>query len=198
MDILVEKLNKSYGYKLVLRDFTATFKEGSVNFITGQSGIGKTTLIRILMGLEEYQSGSISGLDDKRISAVFQEDCLCDSLSLYKNLAMVVDGDLEKNSELASLLDLFGLASYGHKRVASLSGGMKRRLAIVRALVYPHELMIMDEPFKGLDQENKARVMERVGHYLKGKTAIIVTHDMREIDFFRSMKGLTISEIDLK
>ena len=198
MDILMEKINKSYGDKEVLRDFTTKFEEGTVTFITGESGIGKTSIIRILMGLEGYQSGSISGLEGKEISVVFQDDCLCDKLSLDKNLSMVIDGQQVKEQYLDRLLGIFGLEGYRHKRVAELSGGMKRRLAILRAILYPHNLMIMDEPFKGLDEENKKLVMGQVGKSLVGKTAIIVTHDKTEIDFFRSIEGLIIREIDIK
>lgn len=198
MDILMEKINKSYGDKEVLRDFTTKFEEGTVTFITGESGIGKTSIIRILMGLEGYQSGRISGLEGKEISVVFQDDCLCDKLSLDKNLSMVIDGQQVKEQYLDRLLGIFGLEGYRHKRVAELSGGMKRRLAILRAILYPHNLMIMDEPFKGLDEENKKLVMGQVGKSLVGKTAIIVTHDKTEIDFFRSIEGLKIREIDIK
>lgn len=198
MDILMEKINKSYGDKEVLRDFTTKFEEGTVTFITGESGIGKTSIIRILMGLEGYQSGSIRGLEGKEISVVFQDDCLCDKLSLDKNLSMVLDGQQDKEQDLDRLLDLFGLEGYRYKRVAELSGGMKRRLAILRAILYPHNLMILDEPFKGLDEENKKLVMGQVGKSLVGKTAIIVTHDKTEIDFFRSIEGLIIREIDIK
>ena len=198
MDILMEKINKSYGDKEVLRDFTTKFEEGTVTFITGESGIGKTSIIRILMGLESYQSGRISGLEGKKISVVFQDDCLCDKLSLDKNLSMVIDGQQGKEQDLDRLLDLFGLEGYRYKRVAELSGGMKRRLAILRAILYPHNLMILDEPFKGLDEENKKLVMGQVGKSLVGKTAIIVTHDKTEIDFFRSIEGLIIREIDIK
>jgi ABC transporter, ATP-binding protein len=198
MDILMEKINKSYGDKEVLRDFTTKFEEGTVTFITGESGIGKTSIIRILMGLESYQSGRISGLEGKKISVVFQDDCLCDKLSLDKNLSMVIDGQQGKEQDLDRLLDLFGLEGYRHKMVAELSGGMKRRLAILRAILYPLNLMILDEPFKGLDEENKKLVMGQVGKSLVGKTAIIVTHDKTEIDFFRSIEGLIIREIDIK
>lgn len=198
MDILMEKINKSYGDKEVLRDFTTKFEEGTVTFITGESGIGKTSIIRILMGLEGYQSGSIRGLEDKEISVVFQDDCLCDKLSLDKNLRIVIDGQQDKEQDLDRLLDLFGLEGYRYKRVAELSGGMKRRLAILRAILYPHNLMILDEPFKGLDEENKKLVMVQLAKGLVDKTAIIVTHDKTEIDFFRSIEGLKIREIDMK
>ena len=198
MDILMEKINKSYGDKEVLRDFTTKFEEGTVTFITGESGIGKTSIIRILMGLEGYQSGSISGLEGKEISVVFQDDCLCDKLSLDKNLSMVIDGQQVKEQYLDRLLGIFGLEGYRHKRVAELSGGMKRRLAILRAILYPHNLMILDEPFKGLDEENKKLVMGQLAKGLVDKTAIIVTHDKTEIDFFRSIEGLKIREIDIK
>ena len=198
MDILMEKINKSYGDKEVLRDFTTKFEEGTVTFITGESGIGKTSIIRILMGLESYQSGRISGLEGKKISVVFQDDCLCDKLSLDKNLSMVIDGQQGKEQDLDRLLDLFGLEGYRYKRVAELSGGMKRRLAILRAILYPHNLMILDEPFKGLDEENKKLVMGQLAKGMVDKTAIIVTHDKTEIDFFRSIGGLKIREIDMK
>ncbi len=194
----MEKINKSYGDKEVLRDFTGRFENGTTTFITGESGIGKTSIIRMLMGLESYQSGRIDGMQDKQVSVVFQEDCLCNKLSVYKNLEMVLGPKIRENIDLGKLLEAFGLKSYEFNKVSELSGGMKRRLAILRAILYPHNLMILDEPFKGLDDNNKKLVMELVAENLKFKTGIIVTHDKTEIDFFKSIKNLEIREINIK
>ena len=89
MDIRVEKLCKAYGKQQIFQDYGAVFPEGKVSCITGSSGRGKTTLLRLLMGLEQPDGGTILGLEGARFSAVFQEDRLCENLSPLSNLRMV-------------------------------------------------------------------------------------------------------------
>ncbi|MGL5245153.1 MAG: ATP-binding cassette domain-containing protein, partial [Sarcina sp.] len=168
MDIVIENLNKKYNNKPILNNIKIKFKENAISFILGASGIGKTTLIRILMNLENADSGSIIGINDKRISAVFQDDCLCENLSVRLNIKLVCENISE--SEIEKALEQLDLKGCMNKRVRELSGGMKRRIAILRALVYHFDLLIMDEPFKGLDKETKEKVMNFVISKVKNKT----------------------------
>ncbi|MDR1784309.1 MAG: ATP-binding cassette domain-containing protein [Endomicrobium sp.] len=184
MDIVVENLNKKYKDKIILSNFCKTFEEKSTTFIIGTSGIGKTTLIQILMELEEYDSGSIEGIENKKISAVFQSDSLCENLSVFLNVKLVSQ-NLTCNEVEKELMKI-GLVDCMDKRVKELSGGMKRRVAIARALLYDFDLLIMDEPFKGLDEESKAKVMDFVIEKTKEKTVIIITHNLEEINYFRN------------
>lgn len=183
MDIEINNLNKKYNDKVVLNNYSAVFKENSISFITGTSGVGKTTLIRIIMGLESADSGEIIGINNKKISAVFQEDSLCKNLSVLSNIKLVCEN--VNNEEIENNLKELDLTGYMNKRVRELSGGMKRRISILRALLFDFDLLIMDEPFKGLDKETKNKVMDFVINKIKNKTVIIITHDEEEIEYFK-------------
>ena len=193
MDIIVSNLSKKYNDKIVLNNFNCIFKNKSISFVIGKSGVGKTTLIRILMGLEVADNGEIIGINDKKISAVFQEDSLCENLSVLFNIKLVSENI--SNSQIENALELLDLKGCLYKRVRELSGGMKRRVAILRALLYDYDLLIMDEPFKGLDKGTKSKVMDFVINEINDKSAIIITHDIDDIEYFKS-KGLEINCIN--
>lgn len=195
MDIVIKNLCKKYDGITVLSNYNEVFKEGQVSLIMGTSGIGKTTLIRILMGLEKADSGTIKGIDDKRISAVFQEDSLCQNLSVIANIKLVCD-DIDKD-KIEKALEILGLKDYGNKRVRELSGGMKRRVAILRAIMYKFDLLIMDEPFKGLDLETKNKVVNFIKDNIKGKTIILITHDLDDINCFDNSRILDLKSREL-
>lgn len=183
MDIKINNLSKAYDGQTVLSNFTHTFKEGTTTCIMGKSGVGKTTLLSILMGLENADSGQINGLSDKKISAVFQEDRLCMNLTALLNIKMV----LPKNSHISdekiiSLLSKIGIDASDKKTVSEYSGGMCRRVAILRALLADFDLLIMDEPLKGLDPETKSSVIALIKEYTAGKTVILTTHDPTDVD----------------
>ncbi|MFR4582648.1 ATP-binding cassette domain-containing protein [Clostridium cadaveris] len=190
MDIIIKNISKKYNDKVVLDSFNNVFKEKYISFIIGTSGVGKTTLIRILMNLDKVDSGEIIGINDKKISAVFQENSLCENLSVLSNLKLVC-----KNInylEVEKALDALDLNDCINKRVRELSGGMKRRVAILRALLYDFDLLIMDEPFNGLDVTTKFKVMDFVISKLENKSAIIITHAMDDIEYFKKHKDLSV------
>ncbi|KPI55150.1 hypothetical protein KW94_03880 [Clostridioides difficile] len=193
MDMVIDNLSKKYNDKVVLNNFSNTFKDNSITFITGTSRMGKTTLIRILMYLGKADSGNITGISHKKISTVFQDDNLCKNLSVLLNIKLVCE-DLS-DLEIENALELLDLKDCINKRVRELSGGMKRRIAILRTLLYDFYLLIMDEPFKGLDMETKYKVKDFVISKMKNKSAIIITHDIDDIRYFRSHKE---SIIDFK
>ena len=193
MDIVIENLKKRYNDKVVLNNFNYTFKDKTISFIMGASGVGKTTLIKILMGLVQADDGKVIGINNKKISVVFQEDSLCENLSVLLNIKLVCENI--SNLEIEKSLELLDLKDFMHKRVRELSGGMKRRIAIIRALLYDFDLLIMDEPFKGLDKETKIKVMDFVISKLENKSAIIITHDMDEIMYFKKFRQLKINYI---
>ncbi len=178
MDIRIEKLCKSYGENRVLSDFSAVFPEGKTSCVMGASGCGKTTLLRILLGLEKPDSGEILGLPDP-ISAVFQEDRLAEPFSAVANLSLVTGKRISRDI-LRAHLSALGLSDSLDKPVRELSGGMRRRVAIARAVLYDAPLVLLDEPFKGLDGETKKTVMDYVRESCAGKTVILVTHDEAE------------------
>lgn len=181
MAIVIDNLTKSYGEKLALPPFSCTLEEGEIVCLLGQSGCGKTTLLRLLLGLEAPTGGTISGLPD-RVSAVFQEDRLCPAFSAVTNAALALGRQVPRE-EIVALLTQLGLSDALTKPVRELSGGMQRRVAIARSLLSPADLYIMDEPFKGLDEDTKKQVMDTVLTCTKGKTLLLVTHDPEEASY---------------
>ena len=179
-DIVLSNLSKAYDGKQVLDHLSLTLPEGKRTFIMGPSGCGKTTLLNILCGLQKADEGEIRNLPGK-ISVVFQENRLCEHFTALENVRMVAPDKTETAKDILSRL---GLANDLYQKAASLSGGMKRRVAIARALCYDAPLVVMDEPFKGLDEETKETVMETVMDMTKGKTLLIITHDEQEAQRF--------------
>ncbi len=176
----VKNITKRFGDKLVLDGFSADFPDGEASFVVGQSGCGKSTLLNIIMGLLPADSGELDPRFSDRVSAVFQEDRLCEKLSAAANVRLVCP---TADEEIISALSEVGLAREDALRpVSELSGGMKRRAAIVRAVMADSRTVIMDEPFKGLDPSSKSRTMEYVMKNLRGRTLIAVTHDISEAD----------------
>lgn len=177
-DVLVQGLYKNFGEKQVLADFSAVFPAGRVTCVMGPSGCGKTTLLNILLGLERADQGTIENLPP-RISAVFQEERLCEDFSAVTNVRLVT-GKALHDEEIVECLEAFGLAGSTHVPVRELSGGMKRRVAIARAVLAEGELLILDEPFKGLDETTRKTVAAEVKRRTQGRTVIMVTHDADE------------------
>ena len=181
MDIVMDHLSKRFGEKEVIKDFSIRMKEGCVTSIMAPSGWGKTTLLRILAGLERADEGRIGGLENKKISMVFQEDRLCGNLSAISNIRFVCSKKMPK-SQIYKKKKKAGLEGEELVPVRKLSGGMKRRVALVRALIVPFDVLILDEPFDGLDDQNKNRMIHYVRERSKGKTVILVTHEKKEAE----------------
>ena len=185
MDIVINSLSKKYGEKEVIKNFSARIKDGSVLSVMAPSGGGTTTLLRILAGLETADKGYIEGLENKKVSMVFQEDRLCNDLNAITNIRIICG---KKNngpkgitdSRIYDELEKAGLKGNEKYPVRELSGGMRRRIAIVRALMADYDILILDEPFAGLDWENKKRMADYIKEKSKGKTVILVTHDKAE------------------
>ena len=171
--IKIDSLSKSYDIP-VLTNFHYTFPERGLFLIRGKSGVGKTTLLRILMGLETPDEGTVTGLPDK-ISAVFQEDRLLPFLTLKENV-LLVKKEKEKEA-LNSLLKEFGLWEAKDKYPKELSGGMRLRGAIVRSLYFGGRVYLWDEPTKELDPENRALVIGAARRVAKDALVLVVTHD---------------------
>ncbi len=183
--IQVEDLCKSFGEKKVLNQVSFTLEPGVVTAVMAASGVGKTTLLRILMGLEKPDSGRILGLEGLRLSAVFQEDRLCENLSPLSNVQLVTGKAIEKK-EISASLEAVGLGGCACQPVRELSGGQRRRAALVRALCPPWDLLLLDEPFKGLDHKTRQMVMEYVRKCLLSRPesyTVLVTHDREEAEY---------------
>ena len=178
--ISVRELSKSYGENKVLERFCYEFPAGEVTAVMGASGCGKTTLISLLTGLTKPDSGCVELTPvDTAFSAVFQEDRLCENLTVTANIRLAC-GNYRSTSEIEQVLERLGLSGWGDKPVRELSGGMKRRAALARALLADYGVIVLDEPFKGLDDATKSQVISCCREMLAGKTAVLVTHDSEE------------------
>ena len=180
----------SYHYpdtdKDVFRDFSASFPIGQRTAILAQSGRGKTTLLHLLAGLIKPLDGNIyypSGSEKKpSFSMVFQENRLLEYESVLKNCKLI--NDKLPDELIKETLKKAGLSQYTNKKISILSGGEKRRCAIVRALSANYDVLLLDEPFTGLDSETKTAMMQLVKEFTENKTIILVTHDEKEAEFF--------------
>lgn len=173
MELRVEDLRKSYGGTAVLQGVSFTAEIGLTR-VTGSSGIGKTTLLRILLGLESPDGGTTNA-DRFRWAAVFQEDRLLPGLDAAGNLRFVL-GSRYDAARGAALLRELGLAEAADKRVRDYSGGMKRRLALARALLAPSDALILDEPFTGLDADNCDAALRCILRAAEEKIVLLAAH----------------------
>ena len=181
MEIRISELYKSFNGKPVLSGFSDVFPEGKTTAVMGPSGCGKTTLLNILWGFVKPESGAVTGLPG-RITAVFQEDRLCESFNAVTNVQLACTDNAPSRETVCGHLTALGLGDSLQKPVSALSGGMRRRVAIARAVLAGGELIVMDEPFKGLDEDTKAAVMDYVRRETAGRTVILVTHDIKEAE----------------
>lgn len=174
MELRVEHLCKRYGENAVLDDISFTARVG-VTRLLGPSGIGKTTLLRVLLGLETPDSGMVNG-GKFRWTAVFQENRLLEGLDAEGNLRFVLGANYNAAAAQA-LLEELGLGDVGKKKVRDYSGGMQRRLALARALLAPSDALALDEPFTGLDSENREAALRAILRAAETKIVLLSTHE---------------------
>jgi len=172
----VKNLTVRYGRTIVLDRFSAHFPDGAVTAISGPSGCGKTTLLSVILGLLRPASGQVSGFGVS--AAVFQEDRLLPHLTAVKNIT-VTSACTDRAAQDALLQVGFDPQDL-EKTASALSGGMARRVAIVRAMLAKSDTVILDEPFKGLDDATRAQVLRFVRENRRGRTLILVTHDLQD------------------
>ena len=169
-------VTKRFGEKLILDRFTHVFMGGRVACLMGPSGCGKTTLLRVASGLLLPDGGKAEAPGDARASFLFQEDRLLPWLSARKNVTAV--GVSPVKAEM--YLQRVGLQAELDTLPALLSGGMRRRLAIARALAFGGDVFFLDEPLQGLDASTAQPVLEVLRETIGGRTALVVTHSPLE------------------
>lgn len=188
-DIILNLIDvyKKYGNEKIFEKFNMSLKKNSINAILGPSGTGKTTLLNIISGIEDIDSGEVI-YNGNNISYIFQEDRLIPWLSVYDNIAFVLKSKYSKKN-IKNIVDkylkLVKLQNHKDKYPRELSGGMKRRVAIARAFAYESDLLLMDEPFKGLDMELKKDIIDEflnIWSYDR-RTVVLVTHDIKEAKY---------------
>ena len=183
--IRIENINKRYGDNIIFNNFQIDFYENKINCILGKSGCGKTTLLNIISGVVKNDESDFKGIEDLGVSYIFQDDRLIDWLSVEDNIKLVIKKyyDEAKVNELCEkYLKLVGIYEYKNYYPQRLSGGMRQRVNIARAFIYPSKIIIMDEPFKSIDIKNKQIIMENFKKILEeeNRTVLFVTHDIDE------------------
>ncbi|MBQ6550024.1 MAG: ATP-binding cassette domain-containing protein [Lachnospiraceae bacterium] len=188
-DIVLKEITKRFEEKTVISDRDFVFPGGKISSVMGPSGAGKTTLLMLIAGLSAPDTGEITGVPE-RLSFVFQEDRLCEDFNAVANVRLVT-GKRIPDEEIREELLRLGIPEESLSQpVREFSGGMKRRVSIARAILYDPELILLDEPFKGLDEDLRRNVMDELLEKLHGKTVILVTHDPEEAEY---MGGKIIS-----
>ena len=175
MYVELKDINKTYAGYQASNHVSFGIEQGRLIALLGPSGSGKPTILRMIAGLETPDSGTIDGLKNLKISAVFQEDRLLEGYDVLTNLRFVCRqrlSDAELSAYAATLLPQNALS----QPVCEFSGGMKRRLSLLRALLVPFDLLILDEPFNGLDSENRKKAAALVRNRAQDKILLFAAH----------------------
>lgn len=175
--ISVRNLSKSFGKNQIFRDLSFEIADGEHVFLSAPSGVGKTTLLRILCGLDSADSGSVTGLVPGSVSYLFQEPRLFSQLTALENVTCIHPDPVAATPSAVELLKQLGLSDALHQYPDELSGGMKQRVALARTLSADRPVVFLDEPFTALDAELKDSVRALVAEACKEKTLFLVSHD---------------------
>ena len=189
--VVLDKVTKCYADLRVLDGISLEISENTA--IMGASGKGKTTLLRIIAGLESADSGNVLFSQKQKISMVFQEDRLFEDFGAVENITAVIGRGKENEQRACDMLSSLLIDVTEHSgAVREFSGGMKRRVAIARALLADHNILLLDEPLKGLDEETRDKTAQVIRRYSEEKLVLLVTHDPREADLLGIERVVTI------
>lgn len=183
--ISIKNINKQFNNKVIFEDFNIDFYENQVNCIIGKSGCGKSTLLNIISGIIKNDDEKFETIEKYGVSYIFQDDRLIDWLTVGENITLVVKKlyNKKKCDDLCNkYLSLVGIKEYKNYYPQMLSGGLRQRVNIARAFIYPSKIIIMDEPFKSIDVINKEIIMNNFRKILEKekRTVLFVTHDIDE------------------
>lgn len=203
--VVVKGLHKSFGAQQVLKGIDLAVDKGEILAILGKSGTGKSVFLRLLIGLEKADAGSISiraedtthlSMDQlnemrKKVGFLFQEGALYDSLTIAENVAFPLRrhtklSDSERADKVRALLNSVGLDKDLEKMPSDISGGMRKRVGLARALALDPEILLFDEPTAGLDPITAAEIGKLIQKLRQERnvTSIVVTHDMHAAHHF--------------
>lgn len=183
--ISIKNINKKFNNKIIFQDFNIDFYKNEINCIVGKSGCGKSTLLNIISGIIPNDRKNFETIEKYGVSYIFQDDRLIDWLTVEENIKLVVKKLYSKkitDELIDKYLDLVGIKEYKNYYPQMLSGGLRQRVNIARAFIYPSNIVIMDEPFKSIDVINKEIIIENLRQILEKeqRTVLFVTHDIEE------------------
>lgn len=180
--IKLDNISFSYGKTRIFESFSFDINSGDIICLFGESGCGKTTLLRLILGLEKPQKGKIIKEENLKAAVVFQENLLLPFKTVLENITIM--GASPENALYH--LKALGVDEYANALPSSLSGGMARRVAIARALSNAFDFIVLDEPFTGLDEDNIKTAAEHILKTVKNKTIILVTHSLTEAEYLNT------------
>ena len=168
--IEINNISLSFEEKEICKDFSLKLPQKGIVLVTGESGCGKTTFLKLILGILKADSGTVN-INKAKIATVFQEDRLVPNLTAKQNIALV-----SNNNEAKKRLIEMELGDSSDLLPSELSGGMKRRVAIARALAFGGDVLLLDEAFSGIDTELALRIINRICEEYKEKLIIAITH----------------------
>lgn len=183
----IKNITKNYDGHVVLHNLNLSLEEGKIYALMGPSGCGKTTLLHILLGILQADSGTVEGIDGKVCSAVFQENRLFEFLTAAENVSVVQKRPVDSAKIREILKEILPEDSLSQK-TEEYSGGMKRRAAIARAMLSGADVILMDEPLTGLDESTRNQVIAFILKYRRDRTLIFSTHQEKDVDMFHAEK----------
>lgn len=182
--INIENISFAYEDKIVFENYSQRFPIGETSVIMAPSGFGKTTLLYMIAGLISPTNGNINiPINNPKFSFAFQDLRLIESLNVKKNITLV-NSNISTN-DLDKCLEALDIKDLADKKVSALSGGEKSRVSIARALMADYDILLLDEPFNGLDDTTKDNVIKYIKEKTAHKTVLLVTHNNDEADYFR-------------
>ena len=182
--IYMDNIYFSYGEKKILEDFSLYLPQDGIYCLMGPSGVGKTSLLRLIAGLSLPDKGKVENLPQKP-AFLFQENRLLPHFTAFENVAAVLPKD--RRDEAKNWLEIVGLLEEANTKPGALSGGMCRRVALARALAYGGDFLLLDEPFTGLDAQRKKEMADLI--FGQNTPALVVTHSKEEVKLLQS-RGL--------
>ena len=177
--VKLERVTKEFEKRRIIEDVTCEIKKGEIWWIRGASGAGKTTFLRMLMGLEEVSSGKVGRKKGLKFSAVFQENRLLEWCDAVENVEFVASDLIDRERVIENLQKVLPRECL-FQPVSTLSGGMKRRVALVRAVIVDSDILVLDEPFTGLDEKAMKKVEEYILEERRGRAIVIASHQGEE------------------
>ncbi len=181
--IVFDKVSLTLGKTPILKDFDFAVKAGETKVIMGPSGSGKTSLLRLTAGLIKPDGGRVIRTTD-RIAMQFQEPRLLPWLTALENVNLVMSDTKETLDQARAYLSLVGLEDAARMYPDELSGGMQQRVSLARTLAYEGNIILLDEPFRGLDRELKLRMTDVVKAHNRNAAVLLVTHDTEVAEVF--------------
>lgn len=190
MNIEIKNISKSFNDKEIFKNLSLSINSGERIALVGKSGIGKTTFLRLLMKELVPDSGEIIFSEDVRYSVVFQDNLLFENKTVYENIIFVKDISKE---DVKKYLKTLYLEDIIDKKVCELSGGMKRRVAILRAIIYSGNLFIFDEALREVDLKTRDEIVNIINTMVK-ETLIITTHNLNDIEDLKVDRVIDIGD----